>query len=93
VGDGAATGLALRAVTPNPSRDLATVRFTLPRAGFARLEVFDARGRRVAEPLAGSLDAGDHVAPLPTAAFAPGLYWVRLSTPAGAVTTRFARVR
>jgi hypothetical protein len=87
------TGVALRAVVPNPASERAAVRFTLARAGFARLEVFDARGRRVATPLAAFEEAGEHQATIATDGFVPGLYWIRLSTPQGVATTRFARVR
>jgi len=93
VAPSAITGITLRAVVPNPARGAATVRFTLAQAGFARLEVFDSRGRRVAEPLARFEEAGDHASPIATDGLAPGLYWIRLSTPSGVATTRFARVR
>jgi hypothetical protein len=88
-----ASGVALSGVIPNPAREQTTIQFRLASAGFARLEVFDARGRRVAEPVAGEQAAGEHLVPLATDGFAPGLYWIRLSTPHGVATSRFARVR
>jgi hypothetical protein len=86
-------GVELRGVDPNPAREQATIRFHLGTAAFARLEVYDARGRRVAMPLADTQAAGDHAVVLATDGFAPGLYWVRLLTPAGTATSRFTRVR
>lgn len=51
-------------VAPNPLRlaagDLASVSFTLPRAGDVALDVFDVRGRRVATLARGRHDAGAH---------------------------------
>ncbi len=86
-------GVALRGVDPNPAHERTTIRFSLASKGFARLEVFDARGRRVAQPLAAEREAGDHQVALATDGFSPGIYWIRLSTPTGVATSRFARVR
>lgn len=87
------SGVALSGVIPNPAREQTTIQFRLASAGFARLEIFDARGRRVAEPVASEQTAGEHLVPLATDGFAPGLYWIRLSTAHGVATSRFARVR
>jgi len=93
VGDAGTTGgIALRAVVPNPATVTATVRYSLPRAAFATLEVFDARGRRVLRPLASEQAAGDHAETVKTDGLSPGLYWLRLSTPYGVATTQFTRV-
>jgi hypothetical protein len=87
------TGVALRGVDPNPARAQATIRFHLGTAGFARLDVVDARGRRVLSPVAGEQAAGEHAIAVSTDGLSPGLYWVKLATPAGTATTRFTRVR
>jgi hypothetical protein len=63
-GDGladAAASSALRAF-PNPFNPRTTVAFTLPRAGRARLAVYDLAGRRLAELVDGSFAAGRHAA-------------------------------
>jgi len=94
VGDpGVSGGISLRTIVPNPATVSATVRYSLPRAAFATLEVFDARGRRVLRPFALEQDAGEHAETVATDGLSPGLYWMRLSTPYGVATTRFTRVR
>ncbi|MFN8587586.1 MAG: hypothetical protein U0704_07250 [Candidatus Eisenbacteria bacterium] len=89
------------AVSPNPSYGTVTLAWALPRAQYARLEVLDLSGRRVAtlhdgEAPAGELRAawngrtdsggGSHPA-------APGVYWARLVTPDGVRTRTIVRVR
>ena len=63
VGVGAAAPSAsfvLRPVAPNPAAPPVTIRFQLPRAGSASLEIFDLLGRRVASLEVGDRDAGSH---------------------------------
>jgi hypothetical protein len=82
---------ALEPVRPNPSRGGAlTVRFTLPGAAAARVELLDVSGRRVAAREVGSLGAGRHALDLGEGQrLAPGLYLVRLRQ---GTNTRVARV-
>jgi plastocyanin len=47
-------------LTPNPTSGGVTSAINLPRAGRARLEVFDAQGRRIATPLDTELSMGIH---------------------------------
>jgi aminopeptidase N len=75
--------LALTSLAPNPSRSVTQVEFALPRAGVARLGVYDLAGRRVAKLFEGPLAAGpqrlawngadDSGRPV-----AAGIYWVRV---------------
>ncbi len=59
--DGAAPlVLALALPQPNPAHGATRIVYTLAAAGEARLEVFDAAGRRVRELFAGRGDAGEH---------------------------------
>jgi hypothetical protein len=84
--------LALAPPSPNPSRaGTLTLRFSAP-AGPARLDLFDAAGRRVlVRTLYGS--DGTQVVQLDEAArLAPGVYTLRLSAAGGAVTQRLVRV-
>ena len=89
--------LALEAVRPNPSNGPATLGFTLPHAGRARLELLDVGGRRVRTLIAGTLAAGPQSATwdgrddsgqqLPA-----GLYWARLEADGAVAVRRLARV-
>ena len=88
--------LALARPLPNPSRSMTLLRFSLPVAGHARLEIVDVSGRRMrdfeGEFLAGAQawrwdghgrDGGVSGA---------GLYFVRLVTPWGTRTERMVRL-
>ena len=91
----AALAFALDPVRPNPSRGgMLTVRFTLPTAAPARLELLDVAGRRIASREVGSLGAGQHTLDLGAGQhLAPGLYLVRLTQGANKRTTRGAVLR
>ncbi|MEZ4386017.1 MAG: peptidoglycan DD-metalloendopeptidase family protein [Candidatus Krumholzibacteriia bacterium] len=58
--DLASAGVVLHGVSPNPFNPTTTVAFSLATAGDVDLAVFDARGRRVAGLVGGSLPAGGH---------------------------------
>lgn len=74
---------ALSPVRPNPiTSGRFDVAFTLPRAGAARLDLYDVAGRRVTGLDAGALGVGTHTVTLGSGArIAPGLYFVRLTAP------------
>ena len=93
VDGGLTRGLALAAVEPNPALASATISFSLPASGHVSIDVFDVRGRRVLVALDGVRSAGEGRVDLATAGLAPGVYLVRLSTPAGVRTGRFVKVR
>jgi predicted lipoprotein with Yx(FWY)xxD motif len=88
----AALAFALDPVRPNPTQGGAlTVRFTLPNAAPARIELVDVSGRRVVEREVGSLGAGQHTLDLGEGQrLAPGLYLVRLSQGGNTRVTRVA---
>jgi len=73
--------LALAGAWPNPARAAAlSLRFTLPDAEPARLDLLDVSGRRVAGRNVSALGAGEHVLRLESAErLRPGLYFARLS--------------
>ncbi len=78
---------------PNPGRDFVRFAAELPRSSRARLEIFDARGRRVATPFAGSTGASwSSVWRLDESAgqerVAPGVYWARLTVEPSAEPSR-----
>ncbi len=81
--------LALEGPTPNPAsgRTLA-VRFTLPSAEPARIELLDVSGRLLDERQVGALGAGPHTLVLSSARLRPGVYLVRLTQGAQARVRR-----
>jgi hypothetical protein len=90
--------LELRSVMPNPS--LGSVRFTfsLPAAGVYKLEIFDASGRLVARPLDRLMPEGPNAVAWngtdTEGRRAPsGVYFGRLSGPAGAARRQFVLLR
>jgi hypothetical protein len=90
--------LALSPPVPNPSRGPASFTLDLAAAARAEVAVFDAGGRRIRTLLSEPLAAGHH--PLTwdgvraDGGSAPaGIYFVRASTPAGAVSRRLVRVQ
>ena len=93
----ATRGLALAAPSPNPSSGGSRLEFTLAKATNADLSIFDTAGRRVITLVRGNLPAGPGSATWDgrdaggrTAA--PGVYFARLSTPAGAQSQRIIRL-
>jgi photosystem II stability/assembly factor-like uncharacterized protein len=81
------TALSL-VVYPNPSEMTATVSFTLPVSGHARMVMYDALGRAVQNVLDGTFDAGTHQVVLDAHALIPGVYYLDFYTDAGGVVTR-----
>jgi hypothetical protein len=92
VGEAAVAELALRALSPNPGRGPARLEFDLPREATVDLSVLDVQGQRVARLASGPHRAGRHAALWDIGQGArrvpPGIYFVRLATPAGARTRR-----
>lgn len=98
VGDAAPAAFALHPVRPNPGRAPFEVRFALPRAGEARVEIFDAAGRRVRTLESGTRPAGEHVLrwdgrDAVGAEAGDGLYFVRLRADGHSRAVRVALVR
>jgi hypothetical protein len=87
--------LALERVQPNPSRGgPLLVRFTLPTAAPARLELLDVSGRRVLARSVGTLGPGRHALDLASGqTLAAGIYLLRLSQGASVRVTRVALLR
>ncbi len=85
---GAATSFALRAPVPNPVRERASIRFDLPHPVDVSLEIFDVRGRRVADLLEGLQAAGRRSLVWSTRGRAAGVYFVRLRTDGRTFTRR-----
>jgi competence protein ComEC len=91
--DVALAGLSLRAF-PNPFTNATTVSFEMPAAGRASLGVYDVRGRLVhlisrSCPQAGTITwrGTSHDG----SAVSPGIYFVRLESPCGAVSEKLIK--
>jgi hypothetical protein len=65
--------------SPNPSRGLATIHFSLARAGEVNLELFDVAGRRVQTLISSDLTPGPHTP--------PGTAAIETATTSAAVST------
>jgi len=68
---------------PNPFNPSTTIPFTLPERSAVVLEVVSLLGERVALPVDGVLEAGEHAVPWSAPGLPSGTYFVRLRTPAG----------
>jgi len=90
--------LRLERVYPNPIRERATIAFTLPNAGPARLAIYDLLGRRVASLVDGFQPAGRHEVSWNGrgdggARIWPGIYFVRLEAAGRVVRSSIAIAR
>ncbi|HLA63983.1 MAG TPA: T9SS type A sorting domain-containing protein, partial [Rhodothermales bacterium] len=78
--EGLPTVYALHAIAPNPVGRAGTlVRFDMPEAANAQIEVYDMLGRRVAVLASGAHEAGRHAVRLDAEAIASGVYVVRMA--------------
>lgn len=87
------TGVRFVLAGPQPSADLARVRFELPEPGAASIELIDVSGRLVGEPLSSQWSAGPHDVALDTHALSPGVYCARLTAGAAHEVIRIVHVR
>ncbi|HYE94845.1 MAG TPA: right-handed parallel beta-helix repeat-containing protein [Rubricoccaceae bacterium] len=84
--------LALHPAAPNPFTTETTIRYTLPRGGLVRVQVFDARGRAVATLVEASQPAGLHAVRFDGAGLPRGMYLIRLTTDSGTQTRPLVRL-
>jgi hypothetical protein len=97
-GQGTPLAFALAPPTPNPVRESAVLRFTLPEPCRVTLALYDAQGRRVRTLLAGPRPAGEYGIAWDGMgdggqALADALYFVRLDAGGRSLVRRLARVR
>ncbi|MGE5175876.1 MAG: PQQ-dependent sugar dehydrogenase [Hyphomicrobiales bacterium] len=86
--------LGMRLAVPSPTGPSLLVRFVLPHAHAATIEVFDVQGRLVARREVGALGPGSHAITLNgRGALASGVYLVRLSQGGRSLTTRTVVLR
>ncbi len=85
--------VSLEGAFPNPFADYAVIRYELPRAAYASLEVFDVLGRRVAALAHGYHASGPHEAGFDAAHLPAGLYVIRLQAAAQTAVQSVLHVR
>jgi len=86
--------LALTGAFPNPAVEDLLVRFSLPDAAPAALELFDIAGRQVMVKDVGPMGPGEHSIRLAQrGALAPGIYMLRLTRGARTLTSRLTVMR
>jgi hypothetical protein len=89
----AASGEWLAKPVPNPSRGDVAVRFNIAAPGNVQLGVYDVSGRLVVPCVDGALGPGEYHMVLNLDRAVPGMYFVRLSTPRGALYHKLTYVR
>jgi len=87
------TQVRLLPTVPNPFNPTTTVRFHIPEIMTARVEVFDALGRRVAVLADAPFSAGEHRLVFDARGLASGVYLLRIATPGGTDSRTITLVR
>jgi hypothetical protein len=88
----AAVGSLQSQVYPNPFRDRAAIRYTIPREGHVRVEVFDVRGHRVALLEDRGHAAGAHRTTFEPRSSTSGLFLVRVEHDGRSATTKLLQL-
>ena len=91
--DRARAGLELALAGAQPAAHDVRLRFNMPEAGNATIEVFDVAGRRAAQLAQPSLSAGPHEVSWSASELGPGVYAVRLTAGRRQEVVRLVRVR
>jgi hypothetical protein len=92
-GNGARAGLGLALAGAQPVARDVRLRFNMPEAANASIEVFDVAGRRAAELALPSMSAGSHEVSWGARELGPGVYAVRLTAGQRQEVVRLVRVR
>ncbi|MBE2187553.1 MAG: T9SS type A sorting domain-containing protein [Rhodothermales bacterium] len=86
-------GLAIEAVSPNPARSSARIRYSLHATTVATLRVYDLLGRQVMTLVDGQRAAGDNEVVFDASSLTSGSYLVRLEADGYALSSRLTVVR
>ncbi len=86
-------GFSLENNYPNPFNSRTTLFFSLPRAGRAKLTVYDLLGRNVATVFDGYQPAGEQHIPFDAKSLASGIYLYRLHSGSHSETRKFTVIR
>ncbi len=79
--------------SPNPVTTSASFSYSVPESGRVQLAVYDVTGRLVDTIVSGEIAGGEHSAVWQPGQVASGVYFVRLTTPAGAVSRQVMVIR
>jgi len=88
-----AAGVSFALAGAQPFRDRTQLRFVLPAAGEASIEVFDVMGRSTGQRITGSFSAGPHDVALDASRLGPGVYAALLVAGGARETLRLVHVR
>jgi hypothetical protein len=80
-------------LAPNPATDAAKLTFTLNAASTVQVQVYDAVGRLVNTVANEKMTVGQHQFDINTAAFASGIYNIKIVTEKGSMTQRLSVVK
>jgi len=78
---------------PNPFNPSTTINYSIPKAGFITLKVFDVLGREVSELVSGEKPAGNYKIIFNAAGFGSGVYFYRLMTGNSVITKKLIVVK
>ena len=78
---------------PNPFNPVTVIRFSLAKAGYTRLEVFNVAGQRIAKLVDGELSAGSHEVTWNARGATSGVYFYRLTSGDKRITKRMILLR
>jgi len=92
-GDVVAARFELAQNYPNPFNPMTTIVFNLAKEGHARLDIFDATGRRVETLVDGPMNAGEHQLPWQPVKLSSGIYFARFSANGQTATKRMVLLR
>ena len=90
---GALTGLRFALAGPQPFGDRTRLRFELPAAGNATIDILDVAGRRAAERIEGWWSPGPHEVTLDARRMSPGIYAAVLTSGAAHESIHLVHVR
>lgn len=90
---GAVPQLELGLPSPNPVTTSASITFSTPAAGRVELAVYDVTGRQIGTLVSGDLEAGQHTVEWQPGQVSNGVYFIRLTTSAGALSRQVMVVR
>jgi hypothetical protein len=80
-------------VYPNPTRDAATLQFSLAQNSKVTIHLIDAVGRTVSALADGMMNQGAHQISIPTNNLAAGVYNISIQTEQGNLTQRLSVVK